>query len=147
MFSKNRKIELLKSVPLFSGCSKKELERIATIADEIDFKPGKTLIREGAPGREFFVLAEGTAEITRNGEKIDTAGAGDFFGEMALLSGRPRQADVVALGYCQLLALSAADFRRFLRTHSAAKAEIDKVVAARTLMNEEAARQSPTNAR
>ena len=86
MFSKNRKIELLKSVPLFSGCSKKELERIATIADEIDFRPGKTLIREGAPGREFFVLAEGTAEITREGKKIDTAGAGDFFGEMALLA-------------------------------------------------------------
>ena len=76
MFSKNRKIELLKSVPLFSGCSKKELERIAMIADEIDFRPGKTLIREGAPGREFFVLAEGTAEITREGKKIDTAGAG-----------------------------------------------------------------------
>ena len=45
MFSKNRKIELLKSVPLFAGCSKKELERIAKIADEIDFKSGKTLIK------------------------------------------------------------------------------------------------------
>ncbi len=94
MLRKNRKIELIRKVPLFAGCSKKELERISMIADEIDFRSGKTLIKEGAPGREFFVLADGTAEISRKGKRIDTAGPGEFFGEMALLTDQPRNATV-----------------------------------------------------
>ena len=57
MFGKNAKIELLKRVPLFSECSKRELEHIAQIADEIGFPAGRTLIEEGKPGREFFVIA------------------------------------------------------------------------------------------
>jgi Na+:H+ antiporter len=67
-------------------------------------------------------------------------GRGDFFGEMALLSGLPRAADVVALGYCQLLVLSAADFQRFLAANSKAKAHIDLVAAARMSMNEQSTR-------
>ena len=66
-------------------------------------------------------------------------GSGDFFGEMALLSGRPRQADVVALGYCRVLVLSAADFRRFLRDYPRARAEIDRVAKERARANEEKA--------
>jgi len=64
-------------------------------------------------------------------------GSGDFFGEMALLSRRPRQADVVALGYCRVLVLSAADFRRFLRDYPRAREEIDRVAKERTQANEE----------
>ena len=64
-------------------------------------------------------------------------GSGDFFGEMALLSGRPRQADVVALGYCRVLVLSAADFRRFLGNYPRARAEIDRVAKERARANEE----------
>jgi len=131
MFSTNRKIELLKSVPLFSGCSKKELERIATIADEIDFKPGKTLIREGAPGREFFVLAEGTAEITRNGEKIDTAGAGDFFGEMALLANRPRNATVTTTSDVDVLVLTSSSFRDLIEVNPLIGLKVMRAVADR----------------
>jgi monovalent cation:H+ antiporter, CPA1 family len=64
-------------------------------------------------------------------------GSGDFFGEMALLSRRPRQADVVALGYCRVLVLSASDFRRFLTDYPRARAEIDRVAKERTQANEE----------
>jgi len=64
-------------------------------------------------------------------------GSGDFFGEMALLSGRRRQADVVALGYCRVLELSAADFRRFLRNYPRARAEIDRIAEERTRANVE----------
>jgi monovalent cation:H+ antiporter, CPA1 family len=71
-------------------------------------------------------------------------GRGDFFGEMALLSGQPRTADVIAMGYCQLLVLSAADFRRFLATNPAAKAQIDTVTAARATMNERAVQGGAT---
>jgi len=112
MLRKNRKIELLKSVPLFTGCSKKELERISMIADEIDFRSGKTLIREGARGREFFVLADGTVEITRQGKRVDTAGPGDFFGEMALLADQPRNATVTTTSEVDALVVSAQSFER-----------------------------------
>ena len=64
-------------------------------------------------------------------------GSGDFFGEMALLSRTRRQADVVALGYCRVLVLNAADFRRFLRAYPRAKAEIDRIAEDRARANEE----------
>ena len=62
---RNAKIELLKKVPLFAGCSKNELKELALIADEIDLRDGHVLTREGRPGREFFVMVEGTAQVTR----------------------------------------------------------------------------------
>jgi CRP-like cAMP-binding protein len=131
MFSKNRKIELLKSVPLFAGCSKKELERIAKIADEIDFKSGKTLIKEGALGREFFVLAEGTAEISRRGKKIDEAGAGDFFGEMALLANRPRNATVTTTSDVDALVVSSSSFRDLIEVNPLIALKVMRAVADR----------------
>ena len=130
---------------MFDGLKPAELKALARHFRPRLAVPEETIIRKGERGSQVFFISSGAVEVVLPAHKV-RLGRGDFFGEMALLSGRPRQADVVALGYCQLLALSAADFRRFLRTHSAAKAEIDKVVAARTLMNEEAARQSPTNA-
>ena len=89
--------------------------------------------------RTTFFISSGAVEVILPGQKV-RLGRGDFFGEMALLSGKPRTADVVALGFCQLLVLSAADFRRFLAAHATAKAEIDRIVEARILMNEESAR-------
>jgi len=131
MLHRNRKIELLKRVPLFAGCSKKELEGIARIADEIDFKPGKTLITEGSPGREFFVLAEGTAEITRKGRKIDTAGPGDFFGEMALLADQPRNATVTTTSPVDALVVSARSFRALIEDSPLIALKIMRAVADR----------------
>ena len=141
-----RSEELLRRFEMFDGLKPAELKALARHFRPRLAVPEETIIRKGERGSQVFFISSGAVEVVLPAHKV-RLGRGDFFGEMALLSGRPRQADVVALGYCQLLALSAADFRRFLRTHSAAKAEIDKVVAARTLMNEEAARQSPTNAR
>jgi CRP/FNR family transcriptional regulator, cyclic AMP receptor protein len=128
---KNRKIELLKRVPLFAGCSKKELERISMIADEIDFRPGKVLIKEGAPGREFFVLADGSAEITRKGKRIDTAGAGDFFGEMALLSDQPRNATVTTTSAVDALVVTASSFRNLVESNPLIALKVMRAVADR----------------
>jgi CRP/FNR family transcriptional regulator, cyclic AMP receptor protein len=131
MLHRNKKIELLKSVPLFAGCSKKELEQISRIADELDFQAGKTLITEGSPGREFFVLVDGTAEIQRQGEKIDTAGPGDFFGEMALLSDNPRNATVVTTSPADVLIVTAQNFRSLVERNPLIALKVMRAVADR----------------
>jgi CRP-like cAMP-binding protein len=105
---------LIASAPLFAGCSKKELQLVASLADEIDLPAGKELTRQGAPGREFFVLLEGEVEVVRDGERIRTLGGGDFLGELALVSDIPRTATVTATTPIRTLVVHARDFRRLL---------------------------------
>jgi CRP/FNR family cyclic AMP-dependent transcriptional regulator len=128
---KDYKVELISNVPLFTGCSKKELRQIATIADEIDFREGKELIREGAPGREFFVLIEGSAEVSRKGRKLDSLGAGDFFGEMALLTRERRNATVTTSSPVRSLVITETNFRRLLREHPQISLKVLDAVVAR----------------
>jgi CRP/FNR family cyclic AMP-dependent transcriptional regulator len=111
---RNEKVELIKRVPLFANCSKRELEQIAQTADEIDLADGKELIREGARGREFFVLLEGEADVTKEGRSINTLGAGDFFGEIALVSDSPRTATVTTTSPVRTLVITDRSFRRLL---------------------------------
>ena len=114
MVRRDAKIELLKQVPLFAGCSKKEIGEIAHLADEIDVDTGKVLTREGDSGREFFGLVAGEAEVRRKGRKVRTMGSGDFFGEIALVSSRPRTATVTATAPGTLLVVTDRAFRRLL---------------------------------
>ena len=112
VLGKNQKVELLKRTPLFSGCSKAELGALATIADELDLREGTVLTREGERGREFFVLIEGTVAVTRNGETIGELGAGDWFGEISLLTQMPRTATVTATAPLRVLVITDRAFRR-----------------------------------
>ena len=114
MLRRNEKVELIKKVPLFAGCSKGELEQIAQIADEIDLVEGKEMTREGSRGREFFVLLEGDADVTKGGSSINKLGAGDFFGEIALVSDSPRTATVTATSPVRALVITDRSFRRLL---------------------------------
>ena len=114
MLRKNAKVELIKRVPLFSHCSKKELGLIAQLADEIDLPEGKTLMREGDRGREFFVLVEGTADVRRGKRKLSTLGSGDFFGEIALVSQRTRTATVTTASPVRTLVVTEQSFRSLL---------------------------------
>ena len=114
MLRRNQKVELIKRVPLFASCSKRELQQIAGIADEIDLRDGKVLIREGERGREFFVLLEGSAEVTKDGRRVNTLGPGDFFGEIALISNSPRTATVTATSPVHTLVITDRSFRRLL---------------------------------
>jgi CRP/FNR family transcriptional regulator, cyclic AMP receptor protein len=107
---RNAKVDLISNVPLFSQCSKSELAQIASVADEIDLNEGKQLMREGATGREFFVLLEGTAEVTLEGETINTLGPGDFFGEIALISHGPRTATVTTTSPVRALVVTERSF-------------------------------------
>jgi CRP/FNR family transcriptional regulator, cyclic AMP receptor protein len=105
---------MIRRAPLFASCSKRELEEIARIADEIDLREGKEMTRQGSRGREFFVLLEGEAEVTRDGAVINELGPGDFFGEIALVSDSPRTATVTATTPVRTLVVTATSFKRLL---------------------------------
>ena len=111
---KDAKLELLRRAPLFANCSKKELSEIGGIADEIDLREGKELTRQGSPGREFFVLIEGTADVVKDGQKVNTLGSGDFFGEIALVHHAPRTATVMATSPVRTLVITERNFKRLL---------------------------------
>jgi CRP-like cAMP-binding protein len=111
---KNAKVELIKGVPLFSELGRKQLEEVASIADEIDLKPGTDLTIEGTPGRQFFVLIEGEATVTQGDREINRMGPGDFFGEIALVKDEPRTASVVAETPVRTLVITARSFRTLL---------------------------------
>jgi CRP/FNR family transcriptional regulator, cyclic AMP receptor protein len=111
---RDAKLELLKGVPLFARCSKAELRQIATLADVIDRDEGRTLIREGERGQEFFVVVEGSLRVTRKGRKVSDLGAGDFVGEIALVADLPRTATVTASTPVRLLVLTDRGFRDLL---------------------------------
>lgn len=113
---KNAKIDLLKKVPLFAGCSKAELREVALVADEIDLQDGRVLTREGRRGREFFVLVDGTVSVTRAGKKLADLGAGDWFGEIAILTHTPRTATVTASSPVRVLVITDRAFRRVVES-------------------------------
>jgi CRP-like cAMP-binding protein len=114
VFGKNAKIELLRQVPLFAECSKRELAYIAQISDEMEFPAGRTLIEEGKLGREFFVIADGTVEVRRGGRKLPLRGDSNSFGETALLSGKPRNATVTTTSPVRALVITGRAFRQLL---------------------------------
>jgi len=128
---KNAKIELIKSVPLFSSCSKKELEAIAAQADELVVPEGKALTKEGARGREFMVIVDGSAEVRKKGRRLNLLGSGDFLGEIALISGGPRTATVTTTSESDLLVLTDRAFRQLTRQMPSIHASVVKALSER----------------
>ena len=107
-------MELIRQVPLFARCNRKELAELASIADEVDLAAGRVLMREGERGREFFVLLRGSADVLRNGRKINQLDDGDFFGEIALVSRSVRTATVTTSAPSQVLVITDQAFRALL---------------------------------
>jgi CRP/FNR family transcriptional regulator, cyclic AMP receptor protein len=101
---------MLGKVRLFSNCNKRELARIAALTDEVDVPEGKVIVRQGDPGRECFVIAEGKARATIRGKGSQPLGPGSFFGEMSLLDQGPRSATVTAETDMHLLVLGSREF-------------------------------------
>lgn len=108
--TKDAKLELLGNVPLFAACSKRDVRRIASLADEVEVPKGKVLTRQGEPGWDCFVIADGRAKATMRGRGSASLGPGAFFGEMALLDQGPRSATVTAETDMHLLVLSSRSF-------------------------------------
>lgn len=128
---KDAKTDLIRRAPLFSHCSRRELASIAGLADEIDLKEGTELTRQGAPGREFFVLIEGAADVLRNGRKVNSLQAGDFFGEIALVYRGPRTATVKATAPIRALVVTERSFRRLLETSPEIQSKVLAALAER----------------
>ena len=108
------KVELLRDLPLFELCSKRDLRRIAALGEERAVDAGTELIREGEPGTEFFVVVEGEVEVRRRGRRVARLGDGSYVGEIALLSRSPRTATVVASTPLRVLAIAGRDFVQLL---------------------------------
>ena len=132
---KDAKLELLAGVPLFAGCSKKELGEISTLADELSFPEDTTLIEEGRQGHEFFVLVEGSVDVRRKGRKVSSLGDGSFFGEMSLVSSRPRNATVTASSPVRVLVIHEQAFRRLLRDSPPIQLKVLQTLADRAAEN------------
>jgi putative iron-dependent peroxidase len=104
------RLELLRSVPLFSRLRRREIERLVELADEIEVPDGQMLTRQGELGHEFFVVLTGNVIVARDGQRMARLGPGDFLGEIALIDGRPRTASATANGPARLLVLSHRQF-------------------------------------
>ncbi len=119
----------LREVPLFSEMDEQEVDGIRSIMEEMKFKPGQVIIREGDVGDLFYVITEGHAEvIIRDADGSDVvlheAGPGDFFGELSMLTNQPRSARVRAVDPLTTLVLERDEFFNFLRTHTHAAIDV-----------------------
>ena len=124
-------LAVLAEVPLFNGLSKRHLRRIAKLAHLRRFAPDSTLIRAGEPGRAFYVLLDGNARVIRPRGRARRLGVGDYFGEMALLDGATRSADVVAEGEVLALTIGTSHFAKLLRAEPALAQALLRGLAAR----------------
>ena len=88
--------ESLRRVPLFAGLDRKELELLAKLTKEQRYEPGATIVKTGGSGHGLYIIKEGKVSVVRDGQKVASMGPGQFFGEISVLDGGPRTADVKA---------------------------------------------------
>jgi CRP-like cAMP-binding protein len=110
--------ELLKKVPLFSGLDGRELEQIASSMRERRFGAGEQVTKEGVGGAGFFVVQGGEGEVTVDGQPRGTIGPGDYFGEIALLTGSERTATITAKTDMTCYGMTPWDFRPLVESNS-----------------------------
>lgn len=106
----------LSAVRIFATCGRKELRAIAKTAKIVTVHKGTQIINEGDEGNTMYVILVGTARVSRAGRKLATAGPGDAFGELALLSKGPRTASVVALSDMELAMITRRQLSRLLES-------------------------------
>ena len=112
-------MDVLKKVPLFAGLDDRELQAIAGSMRERKFSAGETVTEEGAGGAGFFVVESGEADVTVDGEPRGTIGEGDYFGEIALLTGSDRTATITAKTDLHCYGMTPWDFRPLVESNSA----------------------------
>jgi CPA1 family monovalent cation:H+ antiporter len=126
--------ELIGRLDLFADLTDQQLDRVQKLLRPRFVAPRERIVREGDEGDACYFIASGAAEVVFPGRRIPL-GSGDLFGEMALLTGMTRQADVVAMTYCRLLVLRKVDFDRFMQDNRDIRLAIHKIAATRSSMN------------
>ena len=123
----------LKSVPLFATLSKRELRQVARSCDEVDVREGRALMKEGDSAFEFFVIEEGTAEVTAaDGRTLAELGPGDFMGEMGAIGHAKRSASVVAKSPMTVIVMTDRDLRHLEREMPSVHRQLCAAVEERT---------------
>ena len=134
------KLEALGRVPLFSKCSRKELEFIASRTDEVELAAGRHLIDLGEPNDTFFVLLDGEVEVQPAGRPSRLLGPGDFFGEISMLDRGPATADVLVKAPSRLMVMSHSQFQDAIKTNGTLLTQVLAAVAERLRDDELGAR-------
>jgi CRP/FNR family transcriptional regulator, cyclic AMP receptor protein len=127
----DRRTALLSGAPLLVGVDPDGLEAVAARAIEVEFSAGQVIARQGDVGSGLFIVASGSVRVVRDGDTIATLGPGEFFGELSVLDGGPRVAQVVAETPTSCLALASWDFERVLREEPGVALAVLRVVAGR----------------
>jgi len=127
----DEKLELLARVPLFAGVAREGLEEIGQIVKEIDVPAETALTHEGRQEGYFFVIVSGSVRIERSGRRINTMGAGEFLGEIALLDDGPRTATATTETPCRLLSMTHDRFDRLLETSPSVRSAVLESVGQR----------------
>jgi len=119
--------EFLRPIELFKALTPRQLTDVAERMTKRHFADGETIIREGEPGEEFFLISEGEVDVIRADHEVARLGPGDFFGEVALISGEPRNATVVAIGELDTYVLGKTDFQTALATSQSFRDQLYRV--------------------
>jgi CRP-like cAMP-binding protein len=135
----DRRIEMLGACRLFGGVGRDVLERIAARATDVDFPAGHVIARQNEIGTGFFVVAEGHVRVVRDGRRLAELGPGEFFGELSVLDGQPRNAQVVAETPVRCLAVASWDLEALIRGDGELALAIIRGLAARLRVATEAA--------
>jgi putative ABC transport system ATP-binding protein len=119
--------EFLRPIDLFKALTPQQLTDVAEHVKKRHFAAGETIVREGEPGEEFFVISDGEVEVIRADHEVARLGPGDFFGEVALISGEPRNATVVAEGEVDTYVLGKTDFETALASSRSFRDQLHRV--------------------
>jgi CRP/FNR family transcriptional regulator, cyclic AMP receptor protein len=129
--TRDEKIAMLGSMPLFEGVVAEDLGGIADRTVEVDYGAGGVIVREGEIGTGFFVVVSGAVRVIRDGETVSTLGPGEFFGELSVLDHRPRNAQVVAAEPTACLALASWDLETVITEQPRVALAMLRVLAGR----------------
>jgi CRP/FNR family cyclic AMP-dependent transcriptional regulator len=129
--ARDEKLDHLRKVPLFSRMNQRQLERLGQLADEIDVGLDEVLAEQGRVGHEFFIVLDGRLVVLDGRKPVAQLGPGDFFGEIALLDGRPRTATVRAEGITRLLVVGHREFHALMDEFPELRKTVLEEVAAR----------------
>jgi CRP-like cAMP-binding protein len=142
---KDAKVSLLAKVPLFERCSRRQLAKIASIAHEVDYPAATPVVREGDPGGELFIVVHGEVDVRRGARRLATLRGGNFFGEIAVITGSPRTATVTTGTPVRALVIAGRDFQKLLQDSPDIQFKVLQEVSRR--LEERRSRQMPQRIR